>query len=88
MLPGVKILDVSKHPDERPAARIGPYVSVGNNSSIRNCDIENSILMENCKIEAKVHIKDSIIANGSHIDDNPEPKKHKFLLGERSHIRL
>jgi len=71
-----------------PAARIGPYVSVGNNSSIRNCDIENSILMENCKIEAKVHIKDSIIANGSHIDDNPEPKKHQFLLGERSHIRI
>jgi glucose-1-phosphate thymidylyltransferase len=71
-----------------PAARIGPYVSVGNNSSIRNCDVENSILMENCKIEAKIHIKDSIIANGSHIDDNPEPKKHQFLLGERSHVRI
>ena len=71
-----------------PGARIGPYVSVGNNSILKNCDIENSILMDDCKIDAKAHIQDSIIAHGSQITDNHIPKKHQFLLGERSQIRL
>ncbi len=71
-----------------PSARIGPYVSVGDNSKVKNCDIENSILMENTTITSKIHIKDSIIANGSKIEDNKEPKKHQFLLGERSQVKL
>jgi len=71
-----------------PSARIGPYVSVGDNSKVKNCDIENSILMENTTISSKIHIKDSIIANGSKIEDNTEPKKYQFLLGERSQVKL
>jgi len=71
-----------------PSARIGPYVSVGDNSKVKNCDIENSILMENTTISSKIHIKDSIIANGSKIEDNKEPKKYQFLLGERSQVKL
>jgi len=71
-----------------PSSRIGPYVSVGDNSKVKNCDIENSILMENTTITSKIHIKDSIIANGSKIEDNKEPKKHQFLLGERSQVKL
>jgi len=71
-----------------PAARIGPYVSVGDNSIIKNCDVENSIIMDGCKIDSKIHIKDSIIAHGSEILDNPQPKKHQFLLGERSQIKI
>ncbi len=71
-----------------PASRIGPYVSIGNKSTIQNCDIENSIVMDDCKIKAKIHIIDSIIAHGSEIGDNIEPKKYQFLLGERSKLRL
>jgi len=71
-----------------PSARIGPYVSVGDNSKVKNCDIENSILMENTTISSKINIKDSIIANGSKIEDNEEPKQHQFLLGERSQVKL
>ena len=71
-----------------PSARIGPHVSIGDNSKIKNCDIENSILMENTSISSKIHIKDSIIATGSKIEDNKEPKKHQFLLGERSQVKL
>jgi len=71
-----------------PAARIGPYVSVGNNSSIKRCDVENSIIMADCKIDSKLHITDSIIAHGSEIVDNPEPKRHQFLLGERSQVKI
>jgi len=71
-----------------PATRIGPYVSVGNNSIVKKCEIENSILMDRCKINSKTHITDSIIANGSEIVDNPQPKKYQFLLGERSQLKI
>ena len=71
-----------------PAARIGPYVSVGNSSTIKRCDVENSIIMDGCKIDSKVHVTDSIIAHGSEIMDNPEPKRHQFLLGERSQVKI
>ena len=71
-----------------PSARVGPYVSVGNNSVLKKCDIENSIIMDGCKITSKIHITDSIIAHGSEITDNAEPKKHQFLLGERSQVKI
>jgi glucose-1-phosphate thymidylyltransferase len=71
-----------------PSARIGPYVSVGNGSTIKRCDVENSIIMADCKIDSKVHITDSIIAHGSEVMDNPEPKRHQFLLGERSQVKI
>ena len=71
-----------------PSARIGPYVSIGNNSVLKRCDIENSIIMDGCTITSKIHISDSIIANGSEITDNTEPKKHQFLLGERSQVKI
>ncbi|MBM2818369.1 MAG: glucose-1-phosphate thymidylyltransferase [Nitrosarchaeum sp.] len=71
-----------------PAVRIGPYVSVGDNCILKNCNIENSIIMEDCTINAKVDFESSIIAHGSEITDNDIPKKHQFLLGERSQIKL
>ena len=40
------------------------------------------------KIDARVHLVDSIIAHESEIEDHTHPKKHQFLLGERSQIRL
>ena len=64
------------------------YISIGNNCSLKNCNIENSILMADCKIDAKIHLVDSIIAHAVEVEDHHMPKKHQFLLGERSHIRL
>ena len=71
-----------------PSVRLGPYVSVGNNTVLKNCDIENSIIMDGCKIFSKIHINDSIVAHGSEITDSTQPKKHQFLLGERSQVRI
>ncbi|MGI0045733.1 MAG: hypothetical protein ACREBB_00900 [Nitrosotalea sp.] len=36
----------------------------------------------------KIHLVDSIISHQSEIEDHTHPKKHQFLLGERSQIRL
>ena len=71
-----------------PAVRIGSYVSIGNNCILKNCNIENSIIMSDCKINSKVDLSSSIIAHGSEIIDNDTPKKHQFLLGERSQLKL
>ncbi len=70
-----------------PAARLGPYVSIGDNCSLKKCDIENSIIMADCNIDAKITISDSIIAHAAQIS-NHHLKKHQFLLGERSQVRL
>jgi len=71
-----------------PAVRIGSYVSIGDNCILKNCNIENSIIMSDCKINSKVDLSSSIIAHGSEIEDNDTPKKHQFLLGERSQLKL
>jgi len=70
-----------------PAVRIGPHVSIDSNCTIKQCNIENSIIMADCEIDAKITISDSIIAHASEIT-NHHLKKHQFLLGERSQVRL
>ena len=70
-------------------SRIGPNTSIGNNTKIRKCNIENSIIMSNCEINSNVNMKDSIIAFNSEIRTNLENKTEKvFLLGEGTRISL
>ena len=71
-----------------PSVRLGPYVSVGDNCILKNCNVDNSIIMSDCKIDSKTDLSSSIIAYGSEIEDNKIPKKHQFLLGERSQLKL
>jgi glucose-1-phosphate thymidylyltransferase len=71
-----------------PGVRIGPYVSVGDNCKLQRCEIENSIIMADCTVNSKIDFTSSIIAHGSQIEDSDVPKKHQFLLGERSQIKL
>ena len=68
-------------------SRIGPNVSIGDNSIISASLIVNSIIMQNCKINSTVEIKDSIIASNSEIKDEVGNKK-VFLLGEGSKLSL
>jgi len=68
--------------------KLGPYVSVGDNCTLRNCNIENSIIMQNCKIDARVNLSSSIISNSSQIEGSTISKKSQFLLGERTHLKL
>ena len=71
-----------------PGVRIGKYVSIGDNCVLQNCTIENSIIMSDCIINSKVDLYSSIISHGSEIINNNTPKKHQFLLGERSQLKL
>jgi glucose-1-phosphate thymidylyltransferase len=71
-----------------PSVRLGPYISVGDNCNLKNCNIEESIIMADCGIDAKTDLSSSIIAHGSEITDNQIPKKQQFLLGERSNLKI
>ena len=79
---------IGKNCNIGPAVRIGPYVSIGDNCILKNCDIENSIVMNDCKINSKINLSNSIIAHASEIEDNDTPKKQQFLIGERSHLKI
>lgn len=71
----------------KSSATIGPNVSIGKNSHLEKCTIKNSIIMDDCVIDAPLKIKDSIIADGTEINDD-ESKESIFLLGERSKINF
>jgi len=71
-----------------PSTKIGPYVSIGDNNELKNCQIENSILMNGCKIDAELQISQSIIAKESIISKKEKFEKNQFLLGERTQIKI
>ena len=68
-------------------ARIGPNTSIGNNSKLSKCQIENSIVMSNCIISSKSKIRNSIISSNSEIIESDEKEKI-FLLGEGTKIKI
>jgi len=73
-----------------PDAYIGPYTSVGDNTTVRNTELENSIIMGECRIECKKRIVDSLIGCGTVITDsmNSLPRGSRFIIGENSIICL
>lgn len=67
--------------------RLGPNTSIGDNSVIKECDIENSIIMNDCEINSKVKIRNSIISQKSSIISQKESQNGTvFLLGEGTKI--
>jgi len=71
-----------------PAVRLGPYVSIGDNCILKNCNVENSIIMSDCRISSKIDLSSSIISHASEIEDSKISKKCQLLLGERSYLEI
>lgn len=68
---------------------IGPNTSIGDESKLSKCDIEDSIIMSGCKIDGDIRIRDSIIAFNSEIILKKDNSNNKiFLLGEGTKITL
>jgi len=68
--------------------RIGPNVSIGDESKIDNCDMADSIIMSGCTINYPLKIRQSIIASNSQIitKKNNNRDEKVFLLGEGTKI--
>ena len=69
---------------------IGPFTSIDRNNSITNSEIEHSIILEGCNIrDIEGRIEDSLIGRYAQIAPSlAQPKAHKLLLGDHSHVGL
>ena len=73
-----------------PNVHIGPYTSIGDECTLQNVEVENSIIMKGCKIESGKKIVDSLIGSYSTIANgaNVVPQGHRLVIGERSFAQL
>jgi glucose-1-phosphate thymidylyltransferase len=69
-------------------ATVGPHTSIGDNSILINCNLQDSIIMSDCKITGNIKIKNSIISYNASIISNPINIEKTFLLGEGTKLIL
>ena len=83
-------LIIGKNCQIGPDAYIGPYTSVGDNTTIRGAEIENTIIVGNCRIDCKRRIVDSLIGSNAEITDsaNSMPRGSRFIIGENTIISV
>jgi len=73
-----------------PNAYIGPYTSIGNNVTIRNAEIENSIVMDGAEIDCGRRITDSLIGRKVTIRSYEQnvPKGYRLFLGDMAYVSI
>lgn len=68
---------------------IGPYTSIGDNTTIIGGEVESSIIIGDTRIEFDKKIVDSLIGRYTNIvSRNSLPKGYRFIIGENSDIQL
>lgn len=68
---------------------IGPYTSIGDNTTIIGGEVESSIIIGDTHIEFNEKIVDSLIGRYTNIvSTNSLPKGYRFIIGENSEVRL
>ncbi len=69
---------------------IGPFSSIGNNTVIRNAEVEYSIILRDCKIHnVKLRIEGSILGNDVEVVDAVgKPLVHRFMIGDQSRVEV
>lgn len=67
---------------------IGPFTSIGDRVTIRESEVEHSIILEGSSItDIKRRIEDSLIGKDVEISKSPlKPKAYRFMLGDYSKI--
>lgn len=71
-------------------AYIGPFTSIDDNVTLRNCEIENSVVMNNVSIhDLTGRITESLIGRNVEITkSNGTPKAHRFMIGDSSIVEV
>lgn len=69
---------------------IGPFSSIGNNTTVRKSEIEYSIILRDCKIlDIGIRLEGSILGNDVEIvEATGKPKVHRFLIGDQSRVEV
>jgi glucose-1-phosphate thymidylyltransferase len=81
---------IGEHCEIGPNTYIGPYTSIGDHATIRNTEIENTIIMSGALIDCGKRVTDSLIGKNVEIIDSNQsvPKGHKLILGDQSTVTL
>jgi glucose-1-phosphate thymidylyltransferase len=71
-------------------AYVGPFTSIYHHCTIRDAEIEHSIVLENCSIVGiDQRIEDSLIGRNVEITRSPlKPRAYKLTLGDNSRVGL
>ncbi len=71
-------------------AYIGPYTAIYNDCTIKNSEVEYSILLSECKIiDVNIRIEHSLLGNDVEIvKAESRPSTHRFFVGDQSRIEL
>jgi glucose-1-phosphate thymidylyltransferase len=81
---------IGEHCEIGPNSYIGPYTSIGDNVTLINTELENSIVMNGAHIDCGKRIIDSLIGKNVEILDTNQnvPKGYKLILGDASKVTL
>jgi len=81
---------VGEHCEIGPDAYIGPYTSIGNDATVRNSEVENSIVMDGSYIECGKRITDSLIGMKVRVvsSENNIPRGLKLVLGDMTYVSV
>jgi len=69
---------------------IGPFTSIGDNTKIKNAEVEYSIVLRNCRInDVKIRIEGSILGNDVEVvEATGKPYVHRFMIGDQSRVEV
>jgi glucose-1-phosphate thymidylyltransferase len=81
---------IGEHCEIGPSVYVGPYTSIGNNVIVRNCEIENSIVMDGAYMDCGKRIIDSLIGTNVKVLDSRDsvPKGIKLVLGDMTYVSI
>ena len=71
-------------------AYIGPFTSIGNNTVVRQSEIEYSIVLRDCKIlNVGIRLEGSILGNDVEVvEATGKPRVHRFMIGDQSRVEV
>lgn len=80
---------IGKNCEIGPHTYIGPFTSIGDNSTIKNTEVEDSIILGETMIDCKRKIVGSLIGKNSTIRSYEKlPVGNRFIIGENTTIEI
>jgi glucose-1-phosphate thymidylyltransferase len=69
---------------------IGPYTSIGNSTTIRQSEVEYSIILRDCKVlNVGIRLEGSILGNDVEVvEGTGKPRVHRFMIGDQSRVEV
>jgi glucose-1-phosphate thymidylyltransferase len=71
-------------------AFIGPFTSIGNDTTVRGSEVEYSIILRDCRIlNVRIRLEGSILGNDVEVvEGTGKPHVHRFMIGDQSRVEV